>query len=139
METAKPLTFLFKKHKGLLISAAVSFVGFFPLMGAPGFALISAFQGLIALATGTPYDDSYGDNTWPMAILYAIAFPWIVFLAYQGLKRLPDGLNALFYGKRSVVLAFALSFLGLFVFHAIFCNPEKMRQEYEAQFSRPQE
>lgn len=121
---------LIKEHKGFLISAAISLLGFFPLMGAPGFALISTFQAILALATGAPYDASYGDDTWPMAIMYAIAAPWVVFLTYQGLKRL----NSSFRGKRALLFALLISFLALFVFHAIFCNPEKMRTEREARY-----
>lgn len=120
-----------KRHKGLFISALVSILGFFPLMGAPGFALISLFQWLISVITGAPYDVGYGDSTWPMAIMYAIVFPWVVFAAYMLVKHLSVRFGKDINGRRGVLLACLLSVLGLFAFHAVFCNPATVRAERE--------
>lgn len=118
-----------QRHKGLFIAALISILGFFPLMGAPGFALISLFQWLISVLTDTPYDVEYGDSTWPMAIMYAIAFPWVVFVSYTAIKRLPAAFQGFCRGKRGILLAGVVALLGLFAFHAAFCNPEDIRAE----------
>lgn len=119
----------FKRRKGLFISALVSIIGFFPLMGAPGFALISLYQWLIAAITNTAYDVEYGDSTWPMAISYAIIFPWVVFFAHLLLKRLPAPFVRCRQGKLGVLMACLIGFLCMFAFHAVFCNPEAIRAE----------
>lgn len=112
----------FQKYRGFLITAAVSLLGFFPLMGAPGFGLMSAFQGIRAVTTGAAYDVHYGDSAWPMAIMYAIVAPWIVYLVFLALGRLSTPLS-LKTGKTRLLTAAFVSFAGLFVFHILFCLP----------------
>jgi hypothetical protein len=110
----------FQAHKWpLLAAAAVSVLGFFPLMGLPGAGLMAVFDAVanVLHQRAPSHPTHYGDAHWPIALCYSIAAPWILFGVYLALKAV--GVN----GWHNAAATAAAAFVGLAAFHALAIYP----------------
>lgn len=109
------------KNGPLIAAAAVSILGFFPLMGGPGFLAIPVLDRTANLLFGRPagHPTDYGDAGWPIALTYSIAIPWLVFALHAALKAAPLKLEPWQRGAGSLALAFVVAAAA----HAFFCYP----------------
>jgi hypothetical protein len=108
----------FVTYKIWIISAVCVSVGGVVLVGLPGAAILGGLDPLIEVVAAKPlgWSQPHGDTTWPLALFYSVAAPWLFFGIYYTLKKttLLESKAWQFGG------VFLLTFLALLLIHLLY-------------------
>ncbi|MES2964662.1 MAG: hypothetical protein V4760_12285 [Bdellovibrionota bacterium] len=98
-------------------AVALSALGFFPLMGLPGFLLMEGFDRILRQFWSPTFAGAFGDSSWPIAIGFSVAMP-LVFLVlvlgfFEFARIVPTSIAVGVSAAMTIVVLFAVYWFAL--------------------------